>query len=90
MAAAVIRAALERAAGLDPVLIDDVIVGCAMPEAEQGLNVARIAAIRAGVPVSASAVTVNRFCASGVESIAIAAERVAAGGARAVIAGGTE
>jgi acetyl-CoA acyltransferase len=90
MAAAVIRAAIERAGGLDPALVDEVIFGCAMPEAEQGLNVARIAAIRAGVPVSASAVTVNRFCASGVESIAIAAERIAAGGARTVIAGGTE
>ena len=90
MAAAVIRAALERAGGFDPQLIDDVVVGCAMPEAEQGLNVARIASIRAGLPVGASAVTVNRFCASGVESIAIAAERVAAGGARAIVAGGTE
>jgi acetyl-CoA acyltransferase len=90
MAATVIRAAVERAGNLDPALVDDVIFGCAMPEAEQGLNVARIAAIRAGVPVSASAVTVNRFCASGLESIAIAAERIAAGGARAVIAGGTE
>jgi acetyl-CoA acyltransferase len=90
MGAAVIRAAIDRAAGLDPALIDDVIFGCAMPEAEQGLNVARIAALRAGVPVSASAATVNRFCASGVESIATAADRVAAGGARIVIAGGTE
>ena len=90
MAATVIRAAVERAGDFDPALIDEVIVGCAMPEAEQGLNVARIAAIRAGIPVSASAATVNRFCASGVESIAIAAERIAGGGARAVIAGGTE
>jgi acetyl-CoA acyltransferase len=90
MAATVVRAAIGRAAGLDPALIDDVILGCAMPEAEQGLNVARIAALRAGVPVSASAVTVNRFCASGLESIAIAADRIAAGSARAVIAGGTE
>jgi acetyl-CoA acyltransferase len=90
MAATVVRAAIERTAGLDPELIDDVIFGCAMPEAEQGLNVARIAALRAGIPVSASAVTVNRFCASGLESIAIAADRIAAGSARAVIAGGTE
>jgi acetyl-CoA acyltransferase len=90
MAATVVRAAIQRAAGLDPALIDDVILGCAMPEAEQGLNVARIAALRAGVPVSASAATVNRFCASGLESIAIAADRIAAGSARAVIAGGTE
>ncbi len=90
MAAAVMRAALERIPGFDAAAIDDVIFGCAMPEAEQGLNVARIAALRAGVPVSASAVTVNRFCASGLEAIAIAADRIAAGGAGAVLAGGTE
>jgi len=93
MAAAVMRGAVERAKGLDPAEIDDVIFGCAMPEAEQGLNVARIAALRAGVPTSASAVTVNRFCASGVESIAMAADRIiasGAGGARAILAGGTE
>ena len=90
MAAAVMRAAIERAHGLDPAVLDDVIFGCAMPEAEQGLNVARIAALRAGVPISTSAVTVNRFCASGIESIAMAAERIAAGGARAMLAGGTE
>ncbi|MEX2661575.1 MAG: thiolase family protein, partial [Vicinamibacterales bacterium] len=90
MAAAVMRAAIERAPGLDPAVLDDVIFGCAMPEAEQGLNVARIAALRAGVPVSTSAATVNRFCASGIESIAMAAERIAAGGARAMLAGGTE
>ncbi|HEY0871990.1 MAG TPA: thiolase family protein [Vicinamibacterales bacterium] len=90
MAALVIRAAIERAEGLDPARIDDVVMGCAMPEAEQGLNVARIASLRAGVPVSASAVTVNRFCASGIEAIAIAADRVAAGSARTVLAGGTE
>jgi len=90
MAAAVMRAAIERAPGLDPAVLDDVIFGCAMPEAEQGLNVARIAALRAGVPISTSAATVNRFCASGIESIAMAAERIAAGGARAVLAGGTE
>ena len=90
MAAAVMRAALERAPGFDPSGVDDVIFGCAMPEAEQGLNVARIASLRAGIPVTASAVTVNRFCASGLESIAIAADRIAAGGARAILAGGTE
>jgi acetyl-CoA acyltransferase len=72
LAAAVIREALHRLPSLDPALIDDVIIGCAMPEAEQGLNVARIASIRAGVPISASAVTVNRFCASSLEAIAIA------------------
>jgi acetyl-CoA acyltransferase len=90
MAAAVMRAALARVPNLDPAVIDDVIFGCAMPEAEQGLNVARIAALRAGIPLTASAATVNRFCASGIESIAIGAERISAGGARAVVAGGTE
>jgi acetyl-CoA acyltransferase len=90
LAAVVLREALDRAPAVDPAEIDDVIVGCAMPEAEQGLNVARIAALRAGLPVSASAVTVNRFCASGLQSIAYAAERVASGGADAVLAGGTE
>src|ERR1051325_492049 len=76
MAATVIREALRRAPGLSPDEIDDVIVGCAMPEAEQGLNVARIASLRAGVPVHASAVTVNRFCSSGLQSIAYGAERI--------------
>jgi acetyl-CoA acyltransferase len=90
MAATVMRAVVERASGLDPAVIDDVIFGCAMPEAEQGLNVARIAALRAGLPVSTSAVTVNRFCASGLETIAMAADRINAGGARAILAGGTE
>jgi acetyl-CoA acyltransferase len=90
MAAAVIREALRRAPGLEPSDVDDVILGCAMPEAEQGLNVARIASLRAGVPVSASAVTINRFCSSGLQSIAFGAERIMCGFANAVIAGGTE
>jgi acetyl-CoA acyltransferase len=90
MAAAVIAAALERAPGLDAAEVDDVIVGCAMPEAEQGMNVARIASLRAGVPVTASAVTVNRFCSSGLQAIAYGAERIMLGGATAVVAGGTE
>jgi acetyl-CoA acyltransferase len=90
MAAAVIKEALNRAPGLEPSEIDDVILGCAMPEAEQGLNVARIASLRAGVPVSASAATINRFCSSGLQSIAFAAERIMCGFAGAVIAGGTE
>src|SRR6187200_662169 len=90
MAAAVISEALARAPGLDPAEIDDVILGCAMPEAEQGLNVARIASLRAGVPVSASAVTINRFCSSGLQAIAFAAERVMCGFSSAVVAGGTE
>jgi len=75
---------------LDPAEVDDVILGCAMPEAEQGLNVARIASLRAGVPISASAVTVNRFCSSGLQAIAYAAERILTGGAAVVVAGGTE
>ena len=90
MGAAVIADAIRRAPGLDPSEIDDVILGCAMPEAEQGLNVARIASLRAGVPVSASAVTINRFCSSGLQAIAFAGERVMCGFANAVIAGGTE
>jgi acetyl-CoA acyltransferase len=90
LAAIVIREALSRAPGLDPAEVDDVIFGCAMPEAEQGLNVARIASLRAGLPVSASAITVNRFCSSGLQAIAFAAERIMAGSASAVIAGGTE
>src|SRR3954463_11690281 len=75
LAAAVIAEALRRAPGIDPAEIDDVILGCAMPEGEQGLNVARIASLRAGIPTSASAVTVNRFCSSGLQAIAFAAER---------------
>src|SRR3954466_3629653 len=72
MAAAVIKEALARVPGLDPAEVEDVILGCAMPGAEQGLNGARIASLRAGIPVSASAVTVNRFCSSGLQSIAYA------------------
>ena len=90
LAALVIREVVSRTPGLDPALVDDVIFGCAMPEAEQGLNVARIASLRAGLPVSVSAVTVNRFCASSLEAIAIGANRIAAGEADVVIAGGTE
>src|SRR5204863_7828246 len=76
--------------GIEPSDIEDVILGCAMPEAEQGLNVARIASLRAGVPVTASAVTVNRFCSSGLQAIAYAGERIMCGFANAVMAGGTE
>src|SRR5215208_2206616 len=79
LAAIVMREALSRAPGLDPVDVDDVIFGCAMPEAEQGLNVARIASLRAGLPVSTSAITVNRFCSSGLQAIAFAAERIMCG-----------
>src|SRR5688572_7748023 len=90
LAAAAIHEALQRAPSLDPSEIEDVILGCAMPEAEQGLNVARIASLRAGIPVAASAVTVNRFCSSGLQAIAFAAERVMCGFSSAVVAGGTE
>ncbi len=90
LAAIVIREAVSRARGLDASAIDDVIVGCAMPEAEQGLNVARIASLRAGLPVTASAVTVNRFCASGLEAIALAADRIRTGAADVIVAGGVE
>jgi acetyl-CoA acyltransferase len=90
MAATVITEALTRAPGVDGSDIDDVILGCAMPEGEQGLNVARIASLRAGIPVSASAVTVNRFCSSGLQSIAYGAERIMCGFTEAVLAGGTE
>ncbi len=90
MAATAMREALARATGLDPAEVEDVILGCAMPEAEQGLNVARIASLRAGIPVSASAVTVNRFCSSGLQAIAHGAERIMAGFADVIVAGGTE
>jgi acetyl-CoA acyltransferase len=90
MAAVVIREALARVPALDAAEIEDVILGCAMPEAEQGLNVARIASLRAGVPITASAVTVNRFCSSGLQAIAYGAERIMTGAAHAIVAGGTE
>src|SRR5215210_2487767 len=90
MAAAVIAEALRRAPGLDPAEVDDVILGCAMPEAEQGFNVARIASLRAGIPVAASAVTINRFCSSGLQAIAFASERIMLGSSTAMVAGGTE
>jgi acetyl-CoA acyltransferase len=90
LAALVIADALRRAPGLDAADVDDVMFGCAMPEGEQGLNVARIASLRAGLPVEASAVTVNRFCSSGLQAIAFAAEHIMCGFASAIVAGGTE
>ena len=90
LAALVLREALTRVPALDEAEVEDVVIGCAMPEGEQGLNVARIASLRAGLPISASAVTVNRFCASGLEAIAIAADRVRSGAASVALAGGTE
>src|SRR6201991_2633834 len=90
LAAVAIKGALERVTQVDPKEIEDVILGCAMPEAEQGMNVARIASLRAGLPVEVSAMTVNRFCASGLQAIAQAADRIRGGGASVVVAGGTE
>lgn len=91
MAAAVIRDVINKTGGkLDPMLIDDVIIGCAMPEGSQGLNTARIISLRAGLPVDIPSQTVNRFCASGLQTIASAAERIIAGGADVIIAGGAE
>src|SRR5437899_224650 len=90
LAAVAIKGAMERAPGLDKKEVEDVIIGCAMPEGEQGMNVARIAALRAGMPIESSAMTINRYCASGLQSIALAAERIRGGGAEAIVAGGTE
>jgi acetyl-CoA acyltransferase len=90
MGAAVITEALRRAEGVEPGEVEDVIMGCAMPEAEQGMNVARAASIRAGLPVETSAMTINRFCSSGLQSIAIAADRIRTGSAEVIVAGGLE
>ncbi len=90
LGAIAIKGALERVPQVDPKEIEDVILGCAMPEAEQGMNVARIASLRAGLPVNVSAMTINRFCSSGLQAIAMAAERIMAGGAEIIVAGGTE
>jgi acetyl-CoA acyltransferase len=90
LAAYAINGALARVTQLDRSEIEDVILGCAMPEAEQGLNVARVASFRAGLPVSCSAMTINRFCASGLQAIALAVERIRGGGAEVMLAGGVE
>jgi len=90
MLAAVMKAAIEKTPGLKPEEIDDIYVGCAFPEAEQGMNVARIAALRAGIPYSVPAATINRFCSSGLQTIAMAAERIMLGFADVILAGGTE
>ncbi len=90
LGAAVIKEAIGRVEGLAASEIEDVIMGCAMPEAEQGMNVARAAAIRAGLPVETSAMTINRFCSSGLQSIAIAADKIRTGGAEVIVAGGLE
>ena len=90
MAAAVIKEIVGRVPGLDPGEIEDVILGCARPEAEQGNNVARVASLRAGLPVTCSAMTINRFCSSGLQAIALASERIMAGFADVIVAGGAE
>ena len=90
MAATVIRELLQRTPEIASSEIDDVILGCAMPEAEQGMNMGRIAALRAGLPDSVPGMTINRFCSSGLQSIALAAERIRGGGADIIIAGGAE
>ncbi len=90
LGAAAIRDAVARVPGLEPALIDDVIMGCAFPEAEQGMNVARAAMIEAGLPVETSAMTVNRYCSSGLQTIALAADRIRTGGADIIVAGGLE
>ena len=90
LGAVAILGALARVPQLDVHEIEDVILGCAMPEAEQGINVARIASLRAGLPVETSAMTINRFCSSGLQAIATAADRIAVGGAEVILAGGTE
>src|ERR1700681_3754816 len=90
LGAVAIRGAVARVPQLDVHEIEDVILGCAMPEAEQGMNVARIALLRAGLPVETSAMTINRFCSSGLQAIALAAERIRAGSAEVIVAGGTE
>ncbi len=90
LGATAIRGAVERVEGLEGAMVDDVIMGCAFPEAEQGMNVARTAAIGAGLPVEVSAMTVNRYCSSGLQTIAIAADRIKTGGADIIVAGGLE
>ncbi len=87
---AVVKEAVARVPGLDPREIEDVLIGCAMPEAEQGQNVARLIALRAGLPVESAAMTVNRFCASGLQTVALAAERIRGGGGDVLVAGGAE
>src|SRR5438477_144681 len=90
LAATAIQAAVERAPGLDKAQIEDVIVGCAMPEAEQGMNVARIATFRAGLGYQVPAQTVNRFCSSGLQAIALAGQQIMSGMGSAIVAGGVE
>src|SRR6202161_3071258 len=90
LGAVAVKGAVDRVPALDPKEIEDVIIGCAMPEGEQGMNMARLISLRAGLPIEAAAMTVNRYCASGLQTIALAAERIRGGGAEVIVAGGTE
>jgi acetyl-CoA acyltransferase len=90
LGAVAVKGALERVPNLDRKEVEDVIIGCAMPEAEQGMNVARVVSLRAGLPIESSAMTINRYCSSGLQSIALAADRIRGGGAEVIVAGGTE
>lgn len=90
LGAIAVKSAIDRVPMLDAGEIEDVIIGCAMPEGEQGMNVARLISLRAGLPIQAAAMTVNRYCASGLQTVALASERIRAGGADAIVAGGTE
>lgn len=90
MAAAVIRAVVEQTPGIDPKSIDDVVIGCAVPEAEQGLNIARLALLRAGLPIEVPGQTINRFCSSGLQTIALAAQQIMSGMGDVIVAGGVE
>ena len=90
LGAVAVKGAVDRVPALDPKEIEDVIIGCAMPEGEQGMNMARLISLRAGLPIEAAAMTVNRYCASGLQTIALAAERIRGGGADVIVAGGAE
>src|SRR6201996_496118 len=90
LGAVAVKGAVYRVPGLDPKEIEGVIIGCAMPEGGQGMNMARRISLRAGLPIEAAAMTVNRYCASGLQTIALAAERIRGGGADVIVAGGTE
>lgn len=90
LGAVAVKGALERVPNLDRNEVEDVIIGCAMPEGEQGMNVARVVALRAGMPIESSAMTINRYCSSGLQSIALATDRIRGGGAEVIVAGGTE
>ncbi|MEX0928319.1 MAG: acetyl-CoA C-acyltransferase, partial [Balneolales bacterium] len=90
MGAEVLKGALGKVKGLEPAMVDDILMGCAMPEGEQGMNMARLIALRAGFPDEVSAATVNRFCSSGLQTIAMATQSIMAGHAKIVMAGGTE